>query len=140
MAKIEIDDMASLRLSFEQLSELPDEVVDDMLNAEADIIVEAQKQSAREYGIQDTGMEISSIGKTKVKKAVDGKCIHVYPQGSRTRNGIVTQNAEIGFIAEFGKQGVPARPFIRDANERAAEKAVDAAYKIYDDYLRKRRL
>lgn len=140
MAKLEMDDLEVLRLSFEQIAELPDEVISEMLNAEADIVVEAQKASARKYNVQDTGLEIASIGKTKVQTSKDGKCIHVYPQGSRTRNGIVTRNAEIGFLAEFGKTGIPARPFIRDANEGAADKAVDAAYKIYDSYIASKNL
>lgn len=140
MAKFEMDDLEALQLSFDQIAKLPDEVIEEMLNAEADIIVEAQKESARKYGVRDTGLEIESIGKTKVQQAKDGKCIHVYPQGSRTRNGITTRNAEIGFLAEFGKTGVPARPFIRDANEKAADQAVDDAYKIYDNYLKSKKL
>ena len=140
MGKIDFSDLEALRLSFKEIADLPDEVIDEMLNAEADIIVDAQKQSAREYQIHDTGLEIESIGKSKVKTSVDGKCIHVYPQGSRTRGGITTRNAEIGFIAEFGKHGVDARPFIRDANEKAADQAVDAAAKIYDRYLSSKKL
>ena len=44
--------------------------------------------------------------------------------------------AEVAFVDEFGKQGQPARPFIQTANEKAADPAIDAAARVYDDFLK----
>ena len=64
----------------------------------------------------------------------------VYPQGSRKRGNTTTSNSEIAFINEFGKHGQPPRPFIQTANEKYADRAVDAAFDVYDEYLRSRNL
>lgn len=42
MPKVEIDGLDDLLLSFRELAQIPDEVVDDMLNAQADIAAAAQ--------------------------------------------------------------------------------------------------
>lgn len=63
--------------------------------------------------------------------------MYVYPQGTNERGN---RNAEVAFINEFGKHGQPARPFIKTANEEAADTAVEAAAKVYDKYLKSKNL
>ena len=72
----------------------------------------------------------------------NGRCIFVYPQGSRRRGkkGKTTRNAEIAFIAEYGRRKQKARPFIRDANDACAEQTTQAAAKIYDSWLKSKNL
>lgn len=140
MAKLEFNDIDGLILDMDELANMPDSVLTEMLNAEADIIVEAQKSKAMSMGVVDTGLTAASIQKGKQKKTNSGRSIYVYPKDSRTRNGRKTQNAEIAFINEFGKRGQPARPFIKAANEEKAGAAVEAAEKIYDDYLKSKNL
>lgn len=136
MATIDIGDLEALCMDMKELANIPISVIDEMLNAEADIIIEAQKKSAVSMGVQDTGLSISSIGKGKPSTTIDGRVISVYPRGTRTRNGITTRNGEIAFINEFGKRGQPARPFIATANEQNADKAIDAAEQVYNNYLK----
>lgn len=141
MAQFDCEDFARFALDFVEVATLPNSVIADMLKAEAGVIVEAQKATAKSMGVVDTGLMVDSIRAGSIKKTrTGGKAIHVYPQGSRTRDGITTSNAEIAFINEFGKHGQPARPFIKAANERYADEAVDAAFKVYDSYLRSKNL
>ena len=76
----------------------------------------------------------ASLGKPK--KTFDGKCVYVSFKGTAHGNRV----AEIAFINEFGKKNQPPRPFISTANEKHAEAAVEAAAKVYDEYLKKNNL
>lgn len=141
MASINTQNLDGLMMDFAELASLPDWVAEEMLNAGADVIVEAQKKTARTMGVVDTGQLAASITKSRVKFRRDrAKVIHVYPQGERKRGNITTKNAEIAFVDEFGKQGQPARPFIRTSVEQSADKAIDAMFKVYDRYLTSKNL
>ena len=120
------------------IAELPDEVVLEMLVAEAEVIAPAQEAEARamlsgEYSTGETAQSISYD--KKLKKTADGRAIYVYPKGTR-KHGNKRRAAEVAFVDEFGKQGQPARPFIQTANEKAADPATDAAARVYDDFLK----
>jgi HK97 gp10 family phage protein len=118
--------------SFERLANIPDEVIDGMLNAGADVIAEKQKQVGRRMGVHKTGVTLESIVKSpKTGKAVAGRYIDIYPKGV---NADGNRNAEVAFINEFGKRGQLARPFMQTANEEAAQEATDAAAKVLYDW------
>lgn len=69
MPKVEIDGLDDLLLSFRELAQIPDEVVDDMLNAQADIAAAAQQEEAKKMLVGDyvTGTTALSIKKGKIK-------------------------------------------------------------------------
>ena len=140
--RFDLEGLDGLCLSMSEIAEIPDEVQDAMLNAQADVAIPAQQAKARSYGVVDTGLVISSIKKTKPRRGKNGRCIFVYPQGSRRRGkkGKTTRNAEIAFIAEYGRRKQKARPFIRDANDACAEQTTQAAVKIYDSWLKSKNL
>lgn len=143
MASMEFDDLTGLMLDLEQLANMPDSVISEMLDSQANILVEAQKQKARAYGVVDTGEMIDSITKGKLKKLLDGQEVSVYPQGSRTRGRYkksTTRNAEIAFVNEYGKRGQMARPFVRDANAESEPEMEKSAFTIYDNYLKSKNL
>ncbi len=127
-------------MSFEELANIPDEVLDEMLEAQADVIEPAQREKARAYGVYGTGGVIASITRGKVKRSSKGRTLSIYPRGSRKRGNTTTREAEIAFINEFGKRNQPARPFIRDANESAADEAVQASKAVYDSWLQSKNL
>ena len=139
MASLSVDGAAALQLSHEQLASLPDSMLDEMLDAEAEVVERAQKNKGRSYGVYRTGMTLESIKRGKKRKTKDGRAVEVAPQGKNARG---SRNAEIAFLNEYGvpKRGIAARPFIRDANEACADEAVQKAYKVYDDYLNKKGL
>lgn len=138
MARFIFDELNDLISDFVSIATLPDDVIDGMLNAEADIVVEAQKEKGEAYGVHRTGVTLDSIQKGKrIIGKENGSSLVVYPTG-RNKNG--NRNAEVAFINEFGKRGQKARPFIKDANEAAADQAVAAAMAVYDAYLKSKNL
>lgn len=144
MADISVSGLDELMDDLAALAELPDSVVEEMLNAEADVVVPAQRSEieSRWKGPYSTGISASSIKKGKVKKTPDGGDISIYPQGARRRNGKSVRNAEIAFINEYGApgRGIAARPAISTATAKSEEQAVEAGEKVYHAYLDSRNL
>jgi HK97 gp10 family phage protein len=138
MANLSTSGLEELIGGFDAIAEIPDEVVLEMLVAEAEVIAPAQEAEARAMlsGKYSTGETAQSISyDKKLKKTSDGRAIYVYPKGTR-RHGNKRRAAEVAFVNEFGKQGQPARPFIQTANEKAADRAIDAAARVYDGFLK----
>jgi hypothetical protein len=142
MATFDVSGLGELMLSLSEIAEIPDDVQDEMLNAQADVVIPAQQAKARAYGLVDTGQMVRSIGKTKPKRAKGGgRVIYVYPQGSRTRGrGKKTSNATIAFANEYGVRGRAPRPFVRDANAACEEQMFQAAWAVYDKWLQSKNL
>ncbi len=139
MGRLTVDGLDTLREDLAALAALPDSVIDRILDAEADVIAKAQQEeTARQWqGDYATGTTSRSIKKGKARKSGDGRAVTVAPQGTNARG---TRNAEVAFINEYGKRGQPARPAIRDANERKGQEAVDAGEKAYHAYLDSKKL
>jgi len=139
MAEFSFSGIDELMLSMQEVAEIPDEVVDEMLNAQADVVVRAQKRKIRQYRIYDTGTSQRAVKKGKVKLSKDGKrVLYVAPAGVRVRGKeklSKTRNAEILFVNEFGKRGKQARPAIRDANELSAAETTAAAAEVHHRWL-----
>ncbi len=129
---------------FAALARLPDKVVEDILDAEADVILPAQREEIEKQwrGPYSMGISSKSIKKGKVKKSKDGRSLTIYPQGTRKRGGRTTRNAEIAFINEYGAPGrhIAARPAIDAANKKKESEAVDAGERVYNAYLDSRNL
>jgi len=137
MANMTTEGLTEFSLSLEELSSVPDNIFDRMLNGMAEVIERAQKSKGRAYGVYRTGVTLESIRRGKPRRDNDGGRIAITPQGKNPRG---TSNAEVAFINEFGKRGQAPRPFIRDANEESADAAVDAAARVYDEWLKSKEL
>ncbi len=141
MAELSFSGLDELILSMQEVAEIPDNVQDEMLNAGADVVVRAQQQAAQSMGVQDTGLTISKIKKTKVKVKSGKRVIYIYPQGTRVRgkgeNGkpVRVRNAEIAFINEYGTRRQAARPFVLQGNETSAEETTQAQATVYYRWL-----
>lgn len=133
MTRFEAEGLAKLESLFDNLAKMPDEVIDKMLNAEADIAVAAQKRTASSMlnGPYYKGAVSGAVKKSKAKKTKSGRAINIDFHGEQHGNKI----SEIAFVNEFGKQGQEARPFIKTANEECADAAVDAAGAVYDEFI-----
>lgn len=135
MAKISFTGADDFILSMEQVAQLPTEVQDEMLNAQADVVAAAQRKKVRTYGIYDpdsTKHVADSIKKGKVKTDKEGRrVIYVTPTGSRKRGDKRVRNAEILFVNEYGRRNQKARPAVRDANLTSAEATTEAGAAVF---------
>lgn len=140
MAIISTHGLDELLSDMESVAELPDDVILDMLSAEAEIAQEAQKAEAKALGVYDTGKTAESIT-FKKKLSVKGseKAVYVYPQGTRS-DGNKRSVSAVAFMNEFGTSSQPARPFINTANERTAQEQENAAARVYDEFLKSKNL
>nr|DAO08731.1 MAG TPA: virion morphogenesis protein [Caudoviricetes sp.] len=140
MANFSVNDLDGLMMDLKEIAELPDTVAEGMLDAEAKIVESAQVFTGMKMGVHRTGVTLTSITHGRMKKGKDGgKVKYVYPQGTNAQG---ERNATVAFVNEFGapRRGIPARPFIKLANEDAADAAVDAAAEVYDKYLKSKNL
>ena len=147
MARLSTNGIADLCADLTGLGDSTGELLGEMLNAEAVIVQEAQRKTAKSMGVYDeSGRNLGghiadsiTVGSWVYMSAV-GAAQYVYPKGSRRRKNTTSSNTEIAFVNEFGRQGQPPRPFIRTANEASAEKAVAAAEQVYDNFLKSKNL
>ena len=136
MAAFQINDFDKFAFDFEELAKMPDTVIEDMLTAEGKVIRDGQEKTAKSMlqGPFNKGAVSRAAKLGKLKKTANERSVYITFEGSQHGARV----AEIAFINEFGKQGQIARPFIQTANEMYADKAVEAAEKIYNEYLTKK--
>ena len=145
MAEFSVSGLDELILSMQEVAELPTEVIDEMLNAQADVVVKAQKAKVMELGIYDadnttTRHVVDSIKKGKVKTHKGVRVIYVTPTGTRLRGEKRTRNAEVLFVNEFGTRTQKARPAVKLANEASAPAQTQAGLMVYDGWLQSKNL
>lgn len=144
MANLSTSGLEELVGGFDAIAELPDEVVLEMLVAEAEVVAEEQKTAfstayTKGYSKGITARSVT-IGK-KLKKTAEGRAIYVYPKGTR-KDGNKRRTADVAFVNEYGAatRNIPKRLTIRTANEKAADPALKAAAEVYDKYLKSKNL
>ena len=133
----------SLMLDLQAVASLPEEVQDEILNAEADVLVDAQSRKIREMGIYDGSSPVhvaSSIKKNKPKTRKGTREIMIVSKGTRRRGNKTTRNAEILFVNEFGKRGQKARPAVATANEESAAATTAAGAHVWNRFLEQHNL
>ncbi len=138
MAEFDVSGLDALMLSLQDVADLPETVQDAMLDAQADVVLQAQQSAAQ--AIADTGQTARSLRKSKPRTRKGVRSISITFAGSRKRGDTTTRNAEIAFVNEYGKKGVPSRNFIRKANEQSAAASTQAAASVYDQYLQSKGL
>lgn len=138
MASLSVNGLDEYAFGLEELANIPDSVIQEMLEAEGEVIKKGQEQTARTMlqGPHYEGGVAGSITVGNMKRSRSGRIVYVTFKGTQHKNRV----AEIAFINEFGKKNQPARPFIREANEKNAGAAVDAAEEVYNEYLKSKGL
>lgn len=140
MAKLSVNGLDDLMLSLQEIAAIPDDVAREMLDAEAQVVEEAQLAEGMSMGVYRTGQTLASIRRGRMKKGRDGvRTVYVTPTGTNDKG---ERNAAVAFINEYGvpRRKIPPRPFIATANEKAADPAVAEAEKIYDEFLKSKNL
>lgn len=139
MAHIITNGIDALYSDISMINLYHDSVMEDILNAEADVVVSKQRaEIERQWkGPCSLGISARSVKKGRVKWGHGRRIIFISPRGTRKRGKKTVRNAEIAFINEYGapKRDIRPRPAIREANERAMDEATAAGEKIYDDFL-----
>lgn len=138
MANLSTSGLEELIGGFDAIAEIPDEVVLEMLVAEAEVIAPAQEAEARAMlsGKYSTGETAQSISYDKSSRKHRTDELSTFTRKALGDTATSAAPPEVAFVDEFGKQGQPARPFIQTANEKAADPATDAAARVYDGFLK----
>ncbi|MCI8506901.1 MAG: HK97 gp10 family phage protein [Lachnospiraceae bacterium] len=157
MTGLDFSDLDAFIRDLSEIAELPDETAGELLQAQAEIVVEAQKRSAAAHGLVDSGQLQESIRADKKMKAKSGtRYVEVYPRGKRKKRtryrmskgdreagkSRAVTNSEVAFIHEYGAPGkhIKAKQWIKKANEGAADQALEAAAAVYNQYLKNKNL
>lgn len=164
MAKFNAQGIEGLELSLKEFAEIPDDVVEEMLDAASEVVVAAHKQKIQSLGLVDTGKLVNSI-KAHKKAGSRSNGFHryvlVYPTGkhnSYNRKKVTkvyknskhgrtydvggdvknVTNNDVGFVLEYGapKRGKRAYQWMRSANEESADAVAGAEFAIYDKWLK----
>lgn len=143
MARFEISDVDILVGDLQDMIDDLPQLRDDILKAEADVIQQYMSQSVSNAGLVRSGVLRGSIRQRKRKDSIavgpDGEHHRYTPSGNRPKaNGIVAAGY-VGYIHNYGipSRGIPAREWVEKAVEKGKGPAMDAAEKVYDDFLKK---
>lgn len=151
MARFSCNDLDGLILDMEELEQMPDDVVDGMLMAGAEVIKKAHTAAINKHFDKHTAKLIGSphiflkTGTGKYSHAAKERYALIYPKGEhhtyRAKKGTGTApNAEVGFVLEFGGHGNRAAGWMREANEESTDDMVGAEEKVYDAWLKSKNL
>lgn len=135
MATIDFVSIEQLTKDFGAIARLPTSVLDDILLAEADVVMPAVRRHAASelQGPYYAGGVAGGVTKNRPTPAPDGRRLYLNFNGTQHGNRL----AEIAYINEFGKTGQPARPFMRHASESSASETENAGLKALDAFLKK---
>lgn len=142
MAGFESRGLDELIRSLEEIAETPDEVLEEMLQAQATVVAAAQRKKLAQLGLKHpTGQLERSISTgRKMKRDRSGTpALYVYPRGKRKKGKV--SNGEVGFILEYGApgRGIKPRPWMRPANQETETEAARAAQAVHDKWLEEKR-
>lgn len=145
MATFNVEGLDDLLLSLTEISQIPEDVQDEMLNGMADALVPEIVERGRGYGVELTGKMLKSISKGKAKTLQGVRTISVKPRGYQTHGGKGLKkqkisNEEVAFLQNYGTRKQQARPFFTDAVAISEKTMQKAAEHIYDLWLKSKNL
>ena len=107
--------------------DLPVELIDELLTAEADVIEPLIRENVTGYG-KDKSRQLVLVWRgTRREFIKNGKAVR--------RKEI--RNAEVAFLNEYGTRNNPPRPFIFDSIDRGEKSAFDNAEVIFRSWQEK---
>ena len=123
-----LDDLQEQML---QRAKIAEEAVPEMLKAGGAVMQEAQRAEIRTMfrSRRSTGDLAASIVVSKIKERDNGKMVEVYPDG-KDRHGV--RNATKGFVLQYGRKNMPARPWFTAANTKAADAVNDEMRRVWE--------
>lgn len=130
--------MDAFLTDMQNIEQIPDEVIEEMLESGGKVLLDGQKKMARSMlnGPYSRGVVAGGARLGKFRRTKGGASISVEYVGMAHGNPV----SEIAFVNEHGKRGQPARPFIATANELYKDEASEAAQKPFDGWLSRNNL
>ncbi len=128
--------------------DLPVELIDELLTAEADVIEPLIRENAKKMlsGPYSTKLSAKALtrkkpeyGKDKTRELVlvwRGTRREFIKNGKAVRRKEI-RNAEVAFLNEYGTRNNPPRPFISDGIDRGQKSAFDNAEVIFRSWQEK---
>ncbi|MEE1273286.1 MAG: hypothetical protein UHI81_02170 [Olegusella sp.] len=138
MARVSLEGFSDVDAMFAKLGDVPWDVTRQALDQMAEAGEDAVRRTGRSMGVRDpeSGVHIlDKVPHTKPKQTDGGGYCEVTFSGSRRRGNTTTRNSEIAFINEYGKEGQPARPFIRQAGEQYGDQISEPGEKVVGDWM-----
>lgn len=131
MAKFEVSGLDKVQAQIDKRAASTVNAIPSMLKAGAAVLVKAQQEQANIMftGDRSTGDLAKSIKAGSVKGNDTERYIEVYPQGT-DRHGV--RNAEKGFVQQYGRSNMAARPWFSTANEKAGDDVSEAMRKEWE--------
>lgn len=129
MAKFELTGLGDIEKMLLNRETTVTAAVPDMIQAGADELIKAEQEEMERLKLVDTGDMKKSVKATKLRKTDSGGFVEVYPQG-KDRKGV--SNATKAFVAQYGKSGMSARPWLTAARAKSGEKVSAAIRKVWD--------
>ena len=139
MAKFELYGLDELNDAFRRISDIPDKVTEEALDAMAEVAADKIRAKGESMGVRDPESDVHILDKVSTKRKAKitdtGGYKMITFTGTRTRGKTKTRNAEIAFVNEYGKTGQPARPFVRNAMSEGEDEIVRPAGEIIGDWI-----
>lgn len=164
MATFNATGIEGLDLSLEEFAAIPDNVMEEMLDAAGQVVVRHHKAQIRAQGLVHSGKLAGSIEAHKKAGSARNdyqRYVLVYPTGrhhiyqsrgmtrqyKRSKHGRtytkggsakVVTNAEVGFVQAYGapRRKYLARDWMNKANQVAAPEVEQAELAVYDRWLK----
>lgn len=108
------------------------EAVPEMLKAGGEVIRRAFQEETQKLNStgRATGALAASMKVSAVKERDGAKYVEIAPTG-KDKHGV--RNAEKGFVLNYGRSNMPARPWFTSANEKAADEATAEMRRVWEE-------
>ena len=131
MAKVDVRMPEDFLLKVSKLAEQTDVIIPKVLEVGGEVVLAKVKDNLRsvvgkgtKYRSKSTGELVSSLGVTSAKQDRKGNYnVKVGFSEPRSDGG---SNAKIANIIEYGKNGQPAKPFLKPAKSKSRKQCVEA--------------
>ena len=133
MANVKFAGIEDIEAKFLRREQNTVRAVPKMVVAGGQVLQKAQRDVARQMfkGDRSTGDLANSIkSDTKAKGDNIRKYVTVYPRG-KDRHGV--KNATKGFVLQYGRTNMPAKPWLTIANNNAEQPVQDIMRKTWED-------
>lgn len=132
MAKFTVTGLDDVQEAMLRRDKATMEAVPEMLKAGGEVIKNAFQAETKKLNStgRGTGDLTASIKVSAVKERNGGKYVDIAPTGT-DRHGV--RNAEKGFVLNYGRSNMPARPWFTTANEKAADEATAEMRRVWEE-------